>query len=278
MRKLLLASAMSAAFSLPLTVSAQTPPAAEPPAAEPAPPYTLTGNFGIYSQYIFRGLTQTNRNPAAQGGFDFTHSSGFYVGTWLSNISWLADTPKSTGYTSAALEWDFYGGYRGTFGKSDFGYDVGLLQYYYPGTYHNDLAPASAKADTLEVYGAASWKWLSAKYSYSLDNKTFGVQDSSGTWYLDLSANYPLTDKLTVVAHYGKQKYSGSTAGVSNDDLASYEDYKIGVSYALPKDFTVGGYFTSTNMSDTQKAFYTNASDNRNIGKDTFTVFVQKTF
>ncbi len=274
MRKLLLASAVSAVFSLPLTVSAQTAPAAEPA----PPPYTLTGNFGIFSQYIFRGLTQTNTNPAVQGGFDYTHSSGFYAGTWLSNISWLTDSSAVSGYSSAPLEWDFYGGYRGTFGKSDFGYDVGLLQYYYPGTHSTTLAPGTVKADTLEAYGLVSWKWLSAKYSYSLDTKTFGVPNSRGSSYLDLSANYPLTEKLTVQAHYGKQKYDGTTAGVSNDSVATYEDYKLGLSYALPKDFTVGGYYTNTHMTALQKAFYTNTSDNRNVGKDTVTVFVQKTF
>jgi uncharacterized protein (TIGR02001 family) len=171
-----------------------------------------------------------------------------------------------------------YGGYRGTFGKSDFGYDVGLLQCVYPGSHSTSLAPGSVKAETLEGYGVLSWKWLSAKYSYSLDTKTFGVPNSRGSWYLDLSANYPLTEKLTAQVHYGKQKYAGTTAGVSNDSVATYEDYKLGLSYALPKDFTVGGYYTNTHMSALQKAFYTNASDNRNIGKDTFTVFVQKTF
>lgn len=273
MRKLLLASAVSAVFSLPVTALAQTAPA-----AEPASPHTLTGNFGLYSQYIFRGLTQTNRNPAVQGGFDYSHASGFYAGTWLSNISWLTDSSTVTGYSSAPLEWDFYGGYRGTFGKSDFGYDVGLLQYYYPGTHSTTLAPGTVKAETLEAYGLVSWKWLSAKYSYGLDNKTFGVPNSRGTWYLDLSANYPLTEKLSLQAHYGKQKYNGTTAGVSNDSAATYEDYKLGLSYALPKDFSVGGYYTSTTMTAMQKAFYTNVSDNRNVGKDTFTVFVSKTF
>ena len=68
------------------------------------------------------------------------------------------------------------------------------------------------KADTLEVYGALSWKWLTLKYSYSLTDKTFGVGDSRGTWYLDLSANYPLTKELALVAHYGKQKFKGNTA------------------------------------------------------------------
>lgn len=270
MRKLLLASAVSAIFSLPVSVSAQT--------AAAASPHTFTGNFGLYSQYIFRGLTQTNTDPAIQGGFDYSHSSGLYAGTWLSNISWLTDSSAITGYSSSSLEWDVYGGYRGTFGKSDFGYDVGLLQYYYPGTHSTTLAPGSVKADTLELYGAVSWKWLSAKYSHSLGSKTFGVDNSRGTSYLDISANYPFTDKLSVQAHYGKQKFKGSTLGVSNDSNATYEDYKLGLTYALPKDFTVGAYYTSTSMTAAQKAFYTNTADNRMLGKDAVTVFVQKTF
>ncbi|HTR56945.1 MAG TPA: TorF family putative porin, partial [Casimicrobiaceae bacterium] len=88
---------------------AQTPaPAAEPPKA-PEPDYTLTGNFGIYSQYIFRGLTQTDAKPAFQGGFDFAHKSGFYLGTWGSNISWLHDSGVCN--HGCSLEWDIYGGW-----------------------------------------------------------------------------------------------------------------------------------------------------------------------
>ena len=246
--------------------------------AADASPHTLTGNAGIFSQYIFRGLTQTNTDPALQGGFDYSHASGLYAGTWLSNISWLTDTPAATGYSSSSLEWDMYGGYKGTFGASDFGYDVGLLNYYYPGTHNTALFPGTVKADTLEAYAAVSWKWLSLKYSHSLNNKTFGVANSSGTYYLDLSAAYPLTEQLTLVAHYGKQKFEGNTGAFDNNANASYEDYKLGLTYALPKDFSVGGYYTGTSMNAVQKAFYTNASNTRFTGKDAFTVFVQKTF
>jgi uncharacterized protein (TIGR02001 family) len=237
-------------------------------------PHSITGNMGLYSQYIFRGLTQTDRDPALQGGLDYSHSSGFYLGTWASNISWLRDFGSYR--SGGSLEWDFYGGYKGAIGKSDFGFDVGLLQYYYPG----DVTAGGTKADTLELYGALSWKWLSAKYSHSLDKKTFGVADSRNTWYLDLSANFPLTDKLNIQAHWGKQKFKGSIANVSNDSQASYEDWKLGVTYALPKDFTVGAYYTGTDMSAAQKAFYTTpaGAGSRFLGKDTFTVFLQKTF
>ena len=159
LRKTVIAGITAAALA-PAFAQAQT---AAAPAPEPASPHTLTGNFGLFSQYIFRGLTQTDRKPAAQGGFDYSHESGFYTGTWASNISWLQDggSYKSGG----SLEWDIYGGYKGTFGKSDFGYDVGLLYYWYPGDVTSGLTPSANKADTLELYGALSWKWLSGKVS-----------------------------------------------------------------------------------------------------------------
>ena len=109
----------------PVTLSAEAKP--------PEPPYTLTGNFGIYSQYIFRGLTQTDEKPAFQGGFDFTHESGFYLGTWGSNISWLSDSGACN--HGCSLEWDFYGGWKHTWNE-DWGLDLGVLQYYYPGSYN----------------------------------------------------------------------------------------------------------------------------------------------
>jgi uncharacterized protein (TIGR02001 family) len=240
-------------------------------APAPASPHSLSGNIGLYSQYIFRGLKQTDGDPALQGGLDYSHASGLYAGTWASNISWLRDFGAYTG--GASLEWDFYGGYKGTIGKSDFGYDVGLLYYYYPGT----VTPGGTKADTLEAYGALSWKWLTAKYSHSLNNKTFGVSDSRGTWYLDLSASVPITDKLAFQAHYGIQRFKGTTAGVSNNSVASYEDWKLGLTYALPKDFTIGAFYTETDMNANQTGFYTTPAG-RELGKETFTVFLSKTF
>src|ERR1051325_8201182 len=99
-RKTVMAGRVAAAFSA-LAASAPTPrepqdPRAHPVSSPPTPPApaappALTGNFGLFSQYIFRGLTQTNKEPAIQGGFDYAHASGFYLGTWASNISWLRD-------------------------------------------------------------------------------------------------------------------------------------------------------------------------------------------
>jgi uncharacterized protein (TIGR02001 family) len=269
MKKTVIAGALAAAFA-PGLASAQAP--------APASPHTLTGNLGLYSQYIFRGLTQTNKEPALQGGFDYSHApSGLYLGTWGSNISWLRDGGSYN--AGGSLELDFYGGLKGNIGKSDFTYDVGGLYYWYPG----DVTPGFVKADTFELYGALGWKWVTVKYSHSIKNKTFGVPDSRGTYYLDVTANVPLgATGLTAIAHWGRQKFDGQTPGLAfnNDTLYSYEDWKIGLSYALPKDFTIGAFYTDT--SSANALGYGSVAEGgvypRNIAKGTATVFLQKTF
>ena len=263
-KKTVMAGAVAAAF-IPGVASAQQAPAS---------PHALTGNVGLYSQYIFRGLTQTDKDPALQGGFDYSHvPSGFYLGTWGSNISWLRDFGAYNG--GGSLELDFYGGIKGNIGKSDFTYDVGGLYYWYPG----DVAPGFLKADTFELYGALGWKWITAKYSHSMKDETFGVGDSRGTYYLDITASVPLGGTgLTAIAHWGKQKFKGSAVpGIDNDTVASYEDWKLGLSYALPKDFTIGAFYTDTNMTAAQETFYTTPGG-RFIGKGAGTIFIQKTF
>ena len=276
-KKTLLAGAVAASL-MPTLVSAADSP------------HTLTGNVGLYSQYIFRGLTQTDGDPAIQGGFDYSHSSGFYAGTWASNISWLRD---GGGYRSGGSgEFDFYGGMKGSIGKSDFSWDVGTLYYAYPGN-ENNIAPANPltpKADTWEIYGAVGWKWLSVKYSHVVSNKAFGVLDAGGTYYLDFTATIPVSEKLNVIGHYGIQKFKGQDARnigvVSNDSGFSYDDWKIGLSYALPKDFTIGAFYTDTSGADpfgygnttTCGAFGCGVYAGKTISKGTGTVFISKTF
>src|SRR5438477_7736364 len=139
------------------TASAQTPAA---PAATPE--HTFTANVGVFSEYIFRGISQTGGRPAVQGGFDYAHASGFYLGTWASNISWLEDFGL---YNRSSLEWDFYGGYKQNFpGSEDWTYDLGVYGYVYPGR----KSPGVFDVDTWELYGAVGWKWASLKFSYAL--------------------------------------------------------------------------------------------------------------
>lgn len=303
-KRTLMAGAVAAALALPALALAQTAPAADAKPAEPKPSYTLTGNFGLFSQYIFRGLSQTGHKPALQGGFDWAHESGFYLGTWGSNISWLkenASTAAAVGGTygeGGSMEWDFYGGYKWSL-PQDFTLDLGTLYYWYPGSINPAAITAIAaipgatvpKADTWEVYVAPSWKWITFKASYSVLDHTFAVDKSRGTYYLDLSANPPLGDTgLTLNLHVGYQKYKGTDprnaviGGVvqSNDKIDSYKDIKVGLSYALPKDFTVGAFYSKAfsynklgygGVFDAPAGAYPN-----DIAKGTGTVFIQKTF
>ena len=77
-------------------VSAFTAPAFAQEAAAPVSDHTLTGNVGLFSSYRFRGIDQTMGKPALQGGFDYSHASGIYVGNWNSVISVLMSVVSTT--------------------------------------------------------------------------------------------------------------------------------------------------------------------------------------
>ena len=297
-RKALVTSLIAATTATTAYAQTAPAPAAAAPAA-PASPHTFTANVGVFSQYIFRGLTQTNRKPALQGGMDYSHESGIYVGTWLTNISWLRENLSVPGFTTGQyqdggrIEIDIYGGYKANFGKSDFTYDVGLLQYWYPGSAKPTIGPlpctygplACPKGNTLELYGALGLKWVTLKYSHSLKDETFGVPTTRGTNYIDLTADVPVGETgVTINLHYGRQQYKGqiSTVAFNNNTLLSYSDWKVGASYALPKDFTIGAYATGT--SGANKLGYGGVTEvpagpyPRNIAKTTGTIFLKKTF
>lgn len=290
MRKSLLSLAILSVLSIPAVSFAEDAPDAHShpaekgtapataPAAEPASVHTITYNVGLFSQYIFRGLTQTGEEMALQGGIDYSHASGFYAGAWASNISWLED---SASYQHSSLELDLYGGYRNAFGESGIGYDVGLLQYIYPG---DKLAAATIKkAETTEVYGALSYKWLAGKISYIVSNGAWGVTDGRGTWYAEANANIPLGETgFTANLHVGRQDFAGGSAtslsagalGCNDNGCLNYTDYKVGLTKSWSNGVNVGGYYTDTNG---EKAKWTDISG-QNLAKQQFTVFIQKTF
>lgn len=220
-----------------------------------ASPHHVSANTGLYSQYVFRGLTQTNERPALQGGFDYAHDSGFYLGTWASNISWFSDLNPGN---SVSLEWDFYGGVKKTW-PSGLITDVGYLRYEYPGSYPA-LSPGVFEPNTDEIYAALSWKWANLKYSYAVSD-LFGVPDSDGSAYLDLTLTIPLPQSLSLALHAGQQKFSGR----GNDRLFGYEDYRLTLSYGFPAGWTAAASFTHTSAQD---AGYTVLG--KNLGDDQF--------
>jgi len=271
----LFVAALGALFALPaLAEEAAVTKHKEDIHVIPASAHTVTSNVSLVSDYLYRGISQTNAKPAIQGGFDYAHSSGFYAGVWGSSISWLTDSPAITGATNAQVELDTYFGFKKSL-AGDFSYDVGFLRYNYPASYVATLPAGAAKADTDEIYGAMSYKFITVKYSHSLGD-TFGIDKAKGTTYVDLSANYPITDTgFTVSAHVGKQTYKGTVADglEAANSTPTYTDYKIGVTKDF-SGFVIGLAYSSTDANKTQ---YTNAL-NKYLGRDTAVLSFSRSF
>lgn len=271
--KTLLAGAVAAALATPMVVLAQ--------AKAPESPHTFTGNVGLFNQYIFRGLTQTDRKPALQGGFDYAHAGGFYAGIWGSNVSWLTDASYTGG--SYSIELDTYLGFKMPVGA--FTFDVGFLRYNYPGRAPLAGIPVGfKKADTNELYAAATWKFVTLKYSYAISD-AFGVADSKGTDYLDLTATLPIGDTgFSVIGHVGRQNFKGGNAALwagtgCNQSCLDYTDWRVAVMKEfMGLNFSLGYTKADTKATTPTGAAVWNNNYRRNIGDGTWTVGVQKTF
>ncbi len=205
----------------------------------------------ITTDYRFRGISQTFGGsnfwaPAIQGGVDYSHASGFYIGNWNSNVSGVQYPNGSS------IEMDFYGGWKKTW--DDWGLDIGTIYYYYPnqakfvGT-NAAGSPFSKTINNWEIYIGGSWKFLSLKYYYSftdyfglssdvasayfekgsstntLQTASGSTGDTKGTQYLVGSASYEVLPKLTLVGSLGY------TWVPNYGSQLNYLDYKVGAVY-----------------------------------------------
>ncbi|HKO87047.1 MAG TPA: TorF family putative porin [Burkholderiales bacterium] len=226
MKQLLMAGAVCAAIAAPISASAQATAA---PAA-PASPHTVTGNFSIVSDYRFRGLSQTDRGPALQGGIDYSHESGFYLGNWNSSVD-------SGIYTDGSgIEMDFYGGFKPVFG--DVTLDIGALYYYYPQAENGD----GDRFNTLEAYVGAAYGPISGKIWYGVGSKWFASEDAAHSIYYEVNGTFPLVENLSLAAHVGYQD-------VKDVDDADYWDFKLGLTYDL-SGWLLGAAVVATNADD----------------------------
>lgn len=242
MKKIILAAAVLSAFAV--NASAQQTTTSD---------HSFSGNVSVVSDYRFRGVSQTQKKPAIQGGFDYSHSSGFYIGNWNSSISSVM-FPGSAG-----VEMDLYGGYKTEIGGV--AVDVGLLKYIYP-----DFAVGN----TLEFYVGASWNWLSAKYSRSISDDTFGFADTKGSDYLDLNANFEIAEKTVLGLHVGRQNFKGD--GGTGLDI-DYTDYRIG----LTREFDFGTVGLAYVDTDAKRSAYT-LSNGKYVGNSTVVLSLSKAF
>lgn len=166
----------------------------------------ITGNVALTTDYIFRGITQTDGGPAISGGFD-VEAEGFYVGVWGSSVDFSDDT---------TMELDLYGGYA--FSGAGFDWDIGVIYYAYP-----DSPSAGGDQNFVEFYGGIGREFgpvaWDAKASYSPE--FYG--EIGQAWYLETGIGMEVVDGISVDGRIGASQF---------DDLpaADYEDYQIGVS------------------------------------------------
>lgn len=263
--QMIVLAALLAAFGAANAQTAQSGQTAQTPApaaTEPTSPFSF--NVGIVSDYRFRGISQTRLKPALQGGVDFAHDSGLYVGLWASTIKILRDIPGGDG----PVELDIYGGYKGKI-NDNFAYDVGILRYQYP----KQNFPTTV--NTTELYGAVTYGPATLKYSHSVGKQTFGVPDSRNTYYLEAAATFDIGNGWAVTPHIGHQGYKGSSGGVSNSGFASYTDYSLGVTKDLGGGISLSGTVVGTNTHD---AFYTSGANGKNLGKTGIVLGAKYTF
>jgi hypothetical protein len=244
MKKLLIALALSASFG---AAQAQ-----------------VAGNLGLTSDYRFRGISQSQNAPAVQGGVDYAHSSGLYVGNWNSSVS-------SQVYTNGAgVESDLYAGWKKNVYKG-VTLDVGSYNYFYPRA--TTSAKTGSNYDTYEAYAGLSYNDLvSAKYSQTLGNGYFGTANAKGTKYYQADAKLPIPviKNLSVVAHVGR-------TNVANSSSLDYTDYNAGFAYALPQGWEGSAkYYTNTSMANSTQV--ANTVNGQKLYRNAVVVAVTKTF
>ena len=292
--KALQKTAISAAAVALLTGLTSVAAFAEEAAAPEVSP--ITANVTVASSYVYRGLTQTNNKPAIQGGFDYAHESGFYIGNWNSNISWISDGyPGSKPAVTAPIEMDFYAGFKKELIGEGFASDIGVLQYYYPTSGLPGISSASrvnagtdgrqaagVTPSTTEIYAAQNFTAGAAtgflKFSYAATN-LFGIYNSKGAYYPDLTVNYDTgLFGVTANAHVGYQYVPNNLIYGGNTYNLSYADWKFGFTKDFGGGLSGAVAYTGTNINKTAGSYVYTTANTGSAGKGTGIVSLTKAF
>lgn len=226
----------------------------------------LSYNVGAVSDYRVRGIAQTAEQASLQGGVDYAHKSGAYVGAWgASNIKWIKEF---NGATKGDYEVDVYGGYKAEI-MPGLSYDVGAITYQFPDNDSNGTTVTNA--NTYEFYGALTYKMFTVKYNQSVGD-FLGIRNSNASRYWDLSAAFDLGSGFTLTPHVGRQTIPANEGNASNN--ADYTDYALTLGKDLGNGFSASLAAVGTNAD---KAFYTQ-TNGRYIGKEAVVVGLKYTF
>ena len=233
---------------------AQTTFAAEPEAK-------LTGNVSLVSDYRFRGFAQTNYAPAVQGGFDWEHRSGLYVGNWNSSVA-------QNLYNGASLEMDFYGGFKGVVpGLLGTVGDIGAIYYLYPKSGVDSIGVdyANKAINNTEVYVGLTNGPLSLKVNYATSDYfryayiAGAPLSTRGTTYMDLSFSKEYAG-LIWGAHVGvlnlknfnQSKFLMASDAGSPGLVQTVNDYRL----SLGHDFGGNSVVSASYYTTSKKAYF----------------------
>jgi uncharacterized protein (TIGR02001 family) len=191
----------------------------------------VTANVALTTDYVFRGISQTDNGAAIQGGFDWTGDL-FYAGVWGSNVNFGAVSPTET----ASMELDAYVGIRPETGPVS--WDIGLVGYFYP---NGDDSVAGGEMDYFEIIAGAEVEVadpfsIGGQLAYSPE--FFG--ETGDALYAEINGKYEFSDAFNVSAAYGNQDV---------DDTGDYDTWNIGVAYAM-HGFTFDLRYHDTDIDD----------------------------
>lgn len=174
-------------------------------------PGDFSANVGIFTDYNFRGFTQTDKNPAIQGGFDWSHETGVYAGVWASNVDFNDGS-------QASIEMDAYGGFAGE--VNGVGYDIGFIYYAYPG------AASALDYNFWEVAFALSTDVGPASVSAGVNYSPNNFGDTGDAVYYQIGFSVPIVENLSFDAN-------GNYYDVKPAFSADYFYWNAGLTYSF---------------------------------------------
>lgn len=170
----------------------------------------FSANLGVVTDYVFRGISQTDGMIAVQGGLDYSFGdSGFYVGTWASNTDF--------GYQAAPdLEVDFYAGWAYDFNET-FSMDLSAIYY----SYYFDDEDDYNYGEFVAKFAVTDIATLTVAYTNDYSNL------GGSATYVNLGNSWDLGKGYSINAGFGRTFQSSD---LENDwDIIDYNDWNVGV-------------------------------------------------
>ena len=213
-----------------------------PISAEAAPPPPFGGDVQFNSNFVARGISQSQGHPSVQGEIDYNPGDGVYGGMDGSSIDWINQLHPGD---DVSLDADGWLGYRSYFGSAWIT-QIGLKRMQFPGHYVQQSPPVDQPNFT-EAFGSIAWKGLSAQLNYAVTNYA-GTPDSKGTVYLSVSTSRPVGEDWTLGAALGRVTQAGRDPVTNRSNSRfDYTDYKLSATYALGSGMSLTLAHTWTN-------------------------------